>query len=342
MSANVESMFFTGAREKIWHGLGKEVGETLTSGEAIVAAGLDWRIEARDIHLPGDTAPIAGYKANVRTGAKMHDKDGNEMFDDAGNPMFHADSVLAVVSDKYQIVQNREAFAFVDDLIGGGDVRYDTAGSLRGGAVVWMLAKMPEKEILGDKVEPYLCFSNSHDGSSGIRICMTPVRVVCNNTLNIAISGATRSWTTRHVGKIDDRVAEARYTLRLADEYMDGFKTLAERYSAQAISEKQYQEIIEEIFPLPVEPDTKEDKRRVSNTRVSHTQYLWNLVLFCYNQPDIAKFRGTKYGVLNAVSDAVYHGKPLRVTENYRENLWGKSMNGNPILDKAVRVLEAA
>lgn len=337
MAHNVESMMFAGEREKIWHGLGKQVAGAVTSDEALVSAGLDWSVEARPVYLAGSSEPIQGYQANTRVGARLLDFGGDPVFDNDGEPAMRPDEVLSIMSDKYAIVQNREAFSFVDDLIGGGDVRYDTAGSLRGGAVVWMLAQMPARDILGDKVEPYLCFSNSHDGSSGVRVCMTPVRVVCNNTLNLAISGATRSWTTRHVGKLDGKLEEAKFTLRLADRYMDNFKALAEKYSSASISENQYREIVEEIFPLPVNPENKENKRKAANA-----QFLWNLVFFCYNAPDIAQFRGTKWGVLNAVSDAVYHGAPLRDSGNHRENLWGKSMGGNPILDRAVGVLNAA
>ena len=102
---------------------------------------------------------------------------------------------MGVVSDRYRIVQNEEAFQFTDDLLGEG-VTYETAGSLQGGKKVWMLAKLPEKYIIaGDEVTPYLVFFHSHDGSSGVKVAMTPVRVVCQNTLNLALGTAKRIWT---------------------------------------------------------------------------------------------------------------------------------------------------
>jgi phage/plasmid-like protein (TIGR03299 family) len=336
MSHDVESMFFTGERQKIWHGLGKQVGKALTSGEALKAAGLDWRVRSQEIYLHGSAAPIPGYRANVRVGAPaLYDNGDPKINERTGKPIILPKSVLSITSDKYVVVQNSDAFSFVDKIIGGGNVRYDTAGSLRNGAVVWLLAKMPERDILGDKVEPFLCFSNSHDASSSVRVCITPVRVVCNNTLNIAIAGAKRCWATRHVGKIDDKPEEARFTLGLADKYMDGLKRLAEKYSSEKINDKQYREFIEAIFPLPENPDADKNKKKTKNVR-----YYWNLMLFCYNAPDIEKFRGTKWGALNAVSDAVYHGAPLRKTMTYRENLWANSMGGNSAIDKAVSVLD--
>ena len=177
MSANVETMFYV--REKPWHGLGTMVQEAPTSAEALKLAGLDWTVEARDMWLNGGYEPIPGYKANVRSSDNK---------------------ILGVVSNKYRIVQNAEAFAFTDALI-GGDVHYETAGSLLDGKKIWLLAKLPDSEICGDKTETYMCFSNTHDGSGAVRVCMTPVRVVCNNTLNLALNthserGACAMWAT--------------------------------------------------------------------------------------------------------------------------------------------------
>ena len=175
MSANVETMF--SVRETPWHGLGRIVMDAPASREALELAGLDWQVESRNIYS-GTGAMIPGYRANVRS---------------------TDDAVLGVVSDRYRIVQNEEAFQFTDDLLGEG-VTYETAGSLQGGKKVWMLAKLPEKYIIaGDEVTPYLVFFNSHDGSSGVKVAMTPVRVVCQNTLNLALNNAKRIWTARHL-----------------------------------------------------------------------------------------------------------------------------------------------
>ena len=196
MAANVETMMYV--REKPWHGLGTMVEEAPTSADALRLAGLDWTVDKKNIQVCGG-AKIANYKANVRS------SDG---------------AVLGVVTDRYKIVQNVEAFAFTDSLI-DGEVHYETAGSLQGGKKIWLLAKLPDTEIVGDKTEPYLCFSNTHDGSGAIRVCMTPIRVVCNNTLNIALSGARRAWSVRHTGDIQTKLHEARMCLDMANKYMD-------------------------------------------------------------------------------------------------------------------------
>ena len=155
MPANVETMFYV--RETPWHGLGINVDEALETEEALKVAGLDWTVNQTKI-FTNENMLIPNYKANVRS------TDGK---------------ILGVVTDRYKVVQNNEAFSFTDSLLGQG-VRYETAGSLQEGKKVWLLAKMPEKfKILDDEITPYLVFFNSHDGSGAIKVAMTPVRVVC-------------------------------------------------------------------------------------------------------------------------------------------------------------------
>lgn len=171
MAANLESMFYT--RTTPWHGLGVHVEEAPNSEDALRIAGLNWEVQQKFI-LTNDHQLIDGYKANMRY------SDG---------------AILGIVSDRYKIVQNHEAFAFTDALLGEG-VRYETAGSLQGGKRVWLLARLPEQHIADEEFENYLVFSNSHDGTNAVKVAVTPVRVVCHNTLNLALSTARRSWST--------------------------------------------------------------------------------------------------------------------------------------------------
>ena len=307
MAANVETMFYV--REKPWHGLGTEVQEAVNSAEALHLAGLDWTVQPREIQVVGGD-PIMNYKANVRS------SDG---------------AVLGVVSDRYQIVQNADAFAFTDELI-GGDVCYETAGSLQGGRKIWLLAKMPEREIAGDAVEPYLCFSNTHDGSGAIRVCMTPIRVVCNNTLNLALNTAKRQWSTRHVGDMDAKMQEARLCLELAGEYMDNLGAYAYKLANKTIYEEELNEILSELFP--VEEDSSDRKKATA-------QRAKDEFMVCYWRPDIAKFMNTAWGVVNAMSDMVTHSEPMRKTANYRENNWGRIMDGHKLLDQITSLVGA-
>lgn len=305
MSANVESMMYV--REKPWHGLGEMVQEAPTSADALRLAGLDWRVDSKPVQVCGGRK-VDGFKANVRA------TDG---------------AVLGMVSDRYRICQNTDAFDFTDNLI-GGDVRYETAGSLQGGRKIWLLAKLPDTSLLGDAVEPYLCFTNSHDGSGAIRVCITPIRVVCQNTLNIALSGAKRSWAARHTGNIDAKLEEARTCLTLADQYMAELNSAADKLANTTVTDDQIQQILSELFPLK---DDASDREK-NNVKALKDEYM-----VCYFMPDVAKFRGTAWGAVNAMADMVDHNKPRRNTANYAENNWGRIMDGHAMLDKMVNLL---
>ena len=307
MAALVESMVYT--REKPWHGLGTKVEEAPTSADALHLAGLDWRVEQKNIQLCGG-AKVPGYKANVRS------TDGK---------------VLGVVSDRYRIVQNADAFEFTDSII-GGDVRYETAGSLNGGKKIWLLAKLPETEIAGDKTEPYLCFSNTHDGSGAVRVCMTPIRVVCNNTLNLALDSAKRAWSIRHTGSLQSKMHEARTCLRRANRYMGALAEKADRMANTTITRDQLNRILDELFPVD-EHTTEREKQNIKKLRDEY--------MVCYFAPDLVKFRDTAWGAYNAMSDMITHNAPLRKTENYRENNWGRLMDGHVMMDKMTGLLNA-
>ena len=154
MPALVETMF--SVRETPWHGLGTIVNDAPTSENALRISGLDWKVVQDDVFTDRGER-ILGYKANIR------DTDRK---------------ILGVVSDRYKVVQNTDAFSFTDELLGQG-VKYETAGSLQDGRRVWLLARMPKKYVNGnEEICPYLVFSNSHDGTGAVKVAITPVRVV--------------------------------------------------------------------------------------------------------------------------------------------------------------------
>lgn len=241
-------------------------------------------------------------------------------------------AVLGVVTDRYKIVQNAEAFAFTDSLI-DGEVHYETAGSLQGGKKIWLLAKLPETEIVGDKTEPYLCFTNTHDGSGAIRVCMTPIRVVCNNTLNFALNTAKRAWAVRHTGDIQSKLHEARVCLDMANKYMDKLGEYADKMANTTVTDERIKAILDEMFPITEDMSDRE-KRNAEKVKAEY--------MICYFAPDILKFKGTAWGALNAMSDMVSHNAPRRQTANYRENNWGRIMDGHAMMDKMASMLVGA
>lgn len=309
MAANVETMFYV--REKPWHGLGTSIEEAPESKEALRLAGLDWKVKQVPIFTDSNTL-INGYKANIR------DTDGK---------------VLGVVTDRYKVIQNDEAFAFTDELLGQG-VRYETAGSLQEGKRIWLLARMPREYIIsGERISPYLVFSNTHDGSGAVRVAITPIRVVCNNTLNLALSTAKRSFSMIHTGDIKGKIQEAKDTLFMAEKYMDNLSVEIENLRTKKITDEQIENYIKILLPLPDETTDLQEKNILKLRTDLRSRY--------YDAPDLRNVGNNAYRWINAVSDFATHMPPLRRTANYKENLFSKTIDGNPLIDRAYQLIAA-
>jgi phage/plasmid-like protein (TIGR03299 family) len=208
-------------------------------------------------------------------------------------------------------------------------VTYETAGSLNNGKRIWLLAKMPEKYTLADEtVEPYMVFTNSHDGNGAVQVAMTPVRVVCQNTLNLALDKASRKWSTNHVGNIKGKLDEAKNTLLLADRYMIALKNKAEELSMIKINDKKVINCINELIKMPDAP-TSVQRANVERKRADIEERY-------FNAPDLALLPKNAWRFINAVSDHVTHSEPIRRTENYNENLFAKTIDGLSLVDKAL------
>ncbi len=205
--------------------------------EALEKAGLGWKVSHGDVLVvksaewtddfgtkhPAELIPAKGFKANIR--------------EDTGD-------VLGIVSDEYEVVDNRAAFAFLDALI-GSDMHFETAGSLWGGRRVWVLARLPEYvELGGDLSATYVYVANSHDGSMAVTAAVTPIRIVCANTLGAALRqaehgvAAQRTFRFRHTGNLQAKFAEARQVLGMTINYQKQFKELADRMAREPIAER--------------------------------------------------------------------------------------------------------
>jgi phage/plasmid-like protein (TIGR03299 family) len=211
--------------ETPWHGLGAKVDKAMTSGEAITLAGLDWRVLKMPIFF-GENHPVKGKFATVRT-------DSNE--------------ALGVVGDKYRVLQNKEAFSFFDAIVGEKLAMFHTAGALGVGERIWMLAKLPGELWVTpkDNIEQYLLLTNSHDGSSAVQIMATPIRVVCQNTLNVAINMRTDQKTrVRHTLNMGTGIEEIRTQLGLVGNYFRIFEELGRHLVSKQANTK----VVEELF----------------------------------------------------------------------------------------------
>lgn len=304
MSALVENMF--SHREVPWHGLGTIVADEVTSADAISLAGLDWKVIQESVY-DKNCIEIPNYKFNIRD----YDR-----------------AVLGLVKDRYTIVQNSEAFEFTDSMLGDG-VTYETAGSLCGGSRVWLLAKMPEMfKIAGEDYENYLIFTNGHDGMHSIKVSLTPVRVVCNNTLQLALRQSKRIWTVKHSSSISGRSHEAKEFLIGSKKYSVMLTKDLESKAARNTDTMKLYNLIPEILKKSGITSKKAIKE--------HTNDIW----FIYNfAPDLDALDHSGYRLINAVSDYTNHRNPKKYTSTYRENVFCRAIDGDRLLNNTYKAI---
>lgn len=291
MAHMVETMFYVG--ELPWHGLGREIKECPTSEEAIKFAGLDWDVVPKPIY-DANGAIIPGYKVNTRS------SDGK---------------ALGVVTDRYKIVQNREAFAFTDALLGEG-VKYETAGSLASGKRVWMLARMEGTTLAEEKIDLYLVFTNTHDGTGAVRVAISPIRVVCANTLNLALASASRHWSCAHKGDINGKLEEARFTLANADRYLETLEEEFGELKLKKVTEAQVRAMTDELLKIEFDSLYKKatskiidlgDVRAREKAEEKLNRKKSDILQIYFDKPDLRGTEHTAFRWVNAVSDYATH-----------------------------------
>lgn len=313
MAHEVETMMYV--KDAPWHGLGTYVGDSpIPASEAIVKAGLDWTVKLNGLFCYN--IATCGYDAVDGHSAIVREFDSK---------------ILGVVGSRYEPIQNIEVFNFADSLVEEGEVLYHTAGSLKGGRVVWMLAKIQYdgQLIIGDSndvVDKYLLFTTSHDGSKALRCLFTTVRVVCNNTLNIAMKASKEGMYIKHCGNLFEKRKEARRVLGIANQEFEIFKRKADILQRQQLPYQQmYDVFLQNIVPG--------DTAKAANIRGEIA------TLFVsgrgQKQEGVAN---TAWAALNAVTEyADYYRSTKGEDENRLFSTWLGS--GNDLKQKAFDVL---
>jgi phage/plasmid-like protein (TIGR03299 family) len=269
-----------------WHNLGTKLDAPATAAEAIVSAGLDYQVSLTAIQTEGGTQVI-NRKAVVRT-------DTNQ--------------VLGVVGNGYVPVQNRQSFGFLDAVVGEGGLRYHTAGALGRGERIWLLAKLPNHIRVrnsDDLVDKFLLLSNAHDGTAALRVYFTPIRVVCQNTLNMAEARSQgQGLSILHKGDLTAKIREAQRVLGLAQRFYDDAEGRINRLAGYYPSQAQIQSYFRELYP---DPDECKDNARATNARDELTRLFDHGI--GHDDPAI---KGTTWAAFNAVTEFVDHIRPSR------------------------------
>jgi phage/plasmid-like protein (TIGR03299 family) len=296
------------ARELPWHRLGTVTPDVLTAAEALTTAGLDWTVETRPVFTTKLTdtgvtfVEVEGKNATVRTSDEK---------------------ALGIVGTRYHPVQNTELFDFVDYIVSDSGAKYETAGSLKGGRVVFMTVRMAdEMQVLGEGYVPYLVCTSSHDGTMAVTAAATPVRIVCANTLTAGLRAAKSKFTVRHTATATQKVADARTALKLTWEYLDDFALEAEQLAEVNVSDGDIEQLLAELFP------TKEgDPDRVKTRNANRASQ----VMAVYAGRTLDGMRGNGWGFIQAVNEWELWKSPVRGGEDVRHERQASRILGNQL-----------
>lgn len=235
---------YASLRTPAYHQLGTVFQDEVTTSEMLSLANLDgWNVRLEDIPLPDNYTSTKSSFLVVRD-----------------HPADNHPDVLSVVGQRYKTLQNEDLFAFGDNLLDGG--RWEVAGSLKNGRIVFGALALDRETVLDpngvrDVVKNYLAISTSHDGSSAVQACVTPIRLTCMNTHTAVFrKGANQSFKLRHTQSLEGRVAVAREALGLANRYLDEFDKLAQTMIETEITKAQFDQIVKLAYPMP-ESDKK-------------------------------------------------------------------------------------
>ena len=318
------------SERKAWYETQGVKLENVTSLEtALKLSGLDFEVEKKPVYfnstfgmtneagknLPPKFTKIEGQFTTVRT--------------DTMQP-------FGVVTDAYEILQNRDAFDFLDSLVVEG-AKFETAGFFKkNGAASYITMSTEPMTILGDEFDPFMMISNGHDGGSAVKVCLTAIRAVCRNTAILALKKASNLVTVQHSKKMYDKLLVAQEVLLSNTKYMEELKIVAEELAVKPFSEEAFEALVRKLYPI------EEEKSEIIQIRnLAQIEHL----LRAYKQDDLQNFNGTAWKVLQAVSDAESHALRFRKSNKIANNGTPEFQvvyNGMPLLNKVFAMLQEA
>lgn len=295
-------------KEKLHTGFGEKIENATSYDDVLKQSGLNWTVDAQPAftEFDGKKIEIPGAKVIVR----------NE-----------DQKPLGIVSDKYKIVNNEDAFAFTENLFNSKEIEFIRGGSYRGGSATWLEARINSYySILGDKAECYLIFMNTHDGTGSVKCMIVPERIACSNALNLPIAAQNRHWRCVHSGDPLKKIDEAREVLLAGSTYMDNLKAECEMLASINLSELDVMQMINRLFPV-TESMTDKQKENQERRRAQLTDVY-------YLKDDLYNFGNNGYRFVSAVADYVDHVDG-RKTKTAAINRYMSVAHGNVIVDKA-------
>ena len=287
--------------EPAWHGLGTILDKPATAAEALKFSGLDFEVLQQKVQ----------FNISKGTGTILKDVPGKFV-------NYRSDNMeaLGVVGSAYKVLQNHEAFSFFDPLVGREEAIYHTAGALGKGEKIWILAKLPDHIKVGkdDIIEQYVLIYNNHDGTGSVVACVTPVRVVCNNTLTMALRGTTNKISIRHTKNVEDNLKEAHKVLEISDLYSKELESIFNKMASKQVNTKSINKFLDSLYPKNEETEfvTAGDKIKEAILSAFETGV----------GQDMKTTHGTVFGLYNAVTFFTDHVKEYKSQNAKLKSVW--------------------
>lgn len=309
---------FVSKQELSWHSLGRVV-DSMNSAECMKQAGLDFTVELAPMYasvgeaLQDEVAKEKKIAIREKVGIGAYTLSQGLLVPNAyATYRTDTNQVLGTVGNRYEVIQNIEAFDFFDEVIGEGHAQYETAGALGDGQTIFITAKLPENLLVNkEDIDKYLLFTMSHDGTSSIKVMFTPIRVVCNNTLSWALKGQG-AVTIKHTANARNRLDVAHKILGIDKISSQKYAEIFNRFQAVKISDEELEKFVDKTFNFDYE-DIKDLSSRSANKREAILEYYE----VGAGQEGI---QGTLWGAYNMVTGYLQNGKDIVKPENQFKN----------------------
>ena len=291
---------FFSVKEKAWHGLGTIIENYPTSSEAIVHAGLDYVVEKRPLF----TYDNENYMGNPDTDIIIPEIEVPDFY---ATVRTDTEQVLGVVGKDYNIIQNVDAFGFFDSIVGGKEgILYETAGALGKGERIFITAKLPDYIRVGrnDLIENYLFLTTSHDGYGSITAAFTPIRIVCNNTLNAALKNAVNNIRIRHTTNANERLKQAHRLLGISNKLTNELEEIFNRWSKIPITDNAVKRLVQTAMAPSKEVLQNLQSGKDEELSSTFNNMVSSVMDYAFTDPaqQEATTRGTLYGAYNSVT----------------------------------------
>lgn len=293
-------------RQPSWSNIGKDVRSCTNMEQVLQASGLDYHVVMRPVYFGNEWADDNPHNELIGRYVTVREED-NHPYD--------------VVSDKFEIIQNRDAFDFVNYM--GDEIIFEKAGETANG-MVYVIGKLPSVSILGDTFTPHVLFRNGFSGKVKITAAICPLRIVCQNQFNFAFREAENTTTIRHVQNAPQKLEEAREVLKVSANYMQQLSLMAESYAAKKLSPTALDRVMDWMFPI-------ENREQMNHYSLFRLEEARTRFAAAYNADNNGNFRGTAWGLINAYTDFLTHAPAMGKTATRFEGKFVKTTFGQPM-----------